>query len=192
MEVWESTAREAIRDLVARYNANGDSGRFDAVLSLFADDAVMQIDSADGPRSFTGLAEIATIFTGTRDLWATAGSADGPSPGLTSGGAPQYVRHHVSTLQIDVDDPSHASGYAYFIVVMRHGLDHWGRYFDRYEIRDGQWVFTFRRVVTDHRQDWPEAAAAPARWGPASTIGADGDGGEHFEYRTMNEPGVDD
>ena len=33
----------AIRDLVARYNANGDSGRFDQVLELFAPDAVMEI-----------------------------------------------------------------------------------------------------------------------------------------------------
>ena len=36
MELWELVARESIRDLVARYNANGDSGRFDQVLELFA------------------------------------------------------------------------------------------------------------------------------------------------------------
>ena len=29
MESWELVARESVRDLVARYNANGDSGRFD-------------------------------------------------------------------------------------------------------------------------------------------------------------------
>ena len=41
MELWELTARESIRDLVARYNANADTGRFDQVLELFAPDAVM-------------------------------------------------------------------------------------------------------------------------------------------------------
>jgi hypothetical protein len=34
MEGWELTARESIRDLVIRYNANGDSGRFAQVLEL--------------------------------------------------------------------------------------------------------------------------------------------------------------
>jgi len=29
MEIWELVARESVRDLVQRYNANGDSGRFD-------------------------------------------------------------------------------------------------------------------------------------------------------------------
>ena len=28
MELWELFAREGIRDLVARYNSNGDTGRF--------------------------------------------------------------------------------------------------------------------------------------------------------------------
>ena len=35
MELWEIDAREQIRDLVARYNANGDSGRFAPMLALF-------------------------------------------------------------------------------------------------------------------------------------------------------------
>ena len=43
MELWELVARESIRDLVARYNANGDAGRFDQVWTLFADDAVMEL-----------------------------------------------------------------------------------------------------------------------------------------------------
>ena len=41
MELWELEARESIRDLVARYNANGDSGRFDPMLELFAEDATL-------------------------------------------------------------------------------------------------------------------------------------------------------
>ena len=43
MEPWELVARESVRDLVARYNANGDSGRFDPLLELFAEDAVMEL-----------------------------------------------------------------------------------------------------------------------------------------------------
>ena len=44
METWELIARESIRDLVARYNANGDTGRFDQLMELFAPDAVMDVD----------------------------------------------------------------------------------------------------------------------------------------------------
>ena len=51
MEHWELDAREQLRDLVARYNANGDTGRFEQVLDLFAPDAVMEI--GDG-RTYTG------------------------------------------------------------------------------------------------------------------------------------------
>ena len=60
MEFWELSAREAIRDLVARYNANGDSGRFDELLALFAEDALVEVP----PRSYRGREEIRTLFTG--------------------------------------------------------------------------------------------------------------------------------
>ena len=43
MELWEIEARESVRDLVARYNANGDSGRIEQMVELFAEDAVLLI-----------------------------------------------------------------------------------------------------------------------------------------------------
>jgi hypothetical protein len=134
MEHWELAAREAIRDLVARYNANGDSGRFGHVLALFAPDAVMDIGE---DTTYTGHAEIRTIFTGVRDNVTGAG----PSP--------TYVRHLTSTHQIDLIDRSNANGRCYFTVLTTVGLDHWGRYIDRYAVVDGDWRFAHRRVVTD-------------------------------------------
>ena len=32
---------------------------------------------------------------------------------------------------------------------MEHGLDHWGRYIDRYGVVDGRWMFTERSVTMD-------------------------------------------
>lgn len=143
MELWEVIARESIRDLVTRYNSNGDTGRFAQVLELFTDDAEMELTGADGsPRIYRGRDEIATIFTGARDRWATVN---------TERRAPGYIRHSVTTHQIDLIDESHARGRAYYQVVMVHGLDHWGRYFDDYEQRDGRWLFTRRRVTTEGR-----------------------------------------
>jgi hypothetical protein len=60
----------------------------------------------------------------------------------------------VFTHQIDFDDQTHARGRCYYQVLMAHGLDHWGRYFDEYGERDGRWLFTNRKVTTDgHASD---------------------------------------
>jgi len=145
VEVWELLAREGIRDLVARYNANGDAGRFAQVLDLFAPDASMELVDASGQvQRFDGHEAIATIFTGTKDRW-DADAAAGPT------GAPRHVRHFVATHQIDLEDRTHATGRSYFAVLMPHGLDHWGRYLDRYEERGGRWLFTLRRALADGR-----------------------------------------
>lgn len=144
MEQWEISARESIRELVARYNACGDSGRFDDLLALFWDDAEMELAHPDGPRVYRGSAEIRTIFTGTLERWRDEHASradDGGAPRV-----PNHVRHCVSTLVIDIDGRHEARGYMYFHVIMPHGLDHWGRYFDRYEARDGEWRFIRRRV----------------------------------------------
>jgi 3-phenylpropionate/cinnamic acid dioxygenase small subunit len=141
VELWELVARESIRDLVARYNANGDAGRFDHMLAVFADDAVMELVSADGEvRRYEGVDRIATIFTGTKAAW------DAEAAGRTG---PHHVRHFVATHQIDVEDETHARGRSYFVVLMPHGVDHWGRYVDEYGVRQARWVITSRRAISD-------------------------------------------
>jgi hypothetical protein len=134
MELWELIARESIRDLVTRYNSNGDTGRFAQVLELFTDDAVMELPH----RSFHGRDEIATIFTDTRDQ-------------VSSRATPSYGRHLTATHQIDLVDETHATGRLYYAVISPIGLDHWGRYTDRYEVVDGTWKFVARHVTVDGR-----------------------------------------
>ena len=135
MELWELEARESIRDLVARYNANGDTGRFDQVMECFAPDAVMQAGDAEECR---GLEEIRTIFTGARDQ-------------ASWGDHPVYLRHMTATLQIDVIDRSHAKSRCYYAVLTAIGLDHWGRYIDEFKPVDGVWKFSNRKVTIDGR-----------------------------------------
>jgi 3-phenylpropionate/cinnamic acid dioxygenase small subunit len=137
MEIWQLLARESIRDLVTRYNSNGDSGRFAQVMELFAPDAVMQLQGG----RYEGLAEILTIFTGTKDRLG-----DAPA---SAGDAPAYVRHYVATHQIDLIDESNATGRCYFVVLSPIGVDHWGRYIDRYRVVDGEWRFAHRSVTVD-------------------------------------------
>lgn len=144
MELWELAAREAIRDLVARYNANGDTGRLAQVFELFAPDAAMEIagDGAEG-RVYRGLGEIETIFTGAVETFREAADTRAQ---------PGYVRHCVATHQIDLVDRRRAKGRCYFFVLRADGLDHWGRYVDEYEERDGRWLFTYRKVTTEGRR----------------------------------------
>jgi hypothetical protein len=56
-----------------------------------------------------------------------------------------------ATHQIDLVDPSHATGRCYYQVLTAIGLDHWGRYVDRYAVVDGRWSFVERRVTVDGR-----------------------------------------
>ncbi len=128
-----SVARDQIRDLVARYNANGDAGRFDEVLALFADDAVMEIV---GRPVHVGRAAIETVFTRAQDQLRGAATAG-------------YVRHFTATHQIDLIDETHAGGRCYFAVLTPIGLDHWGRYIDEYVRREGRWLFARRTVAVD-------------------------------------------
>lgn len=133
MEAAEMAAREEIRNLVAGYNALGDRGRFDDLMELFTPDAVMEI--GDG-HTHEGLDLIRRLFTRTGDS-------------VASGPQPSYVQHHTSPVHITMVNKDYATGQTYFSVLMRHGLDHWGRYEDEYRRVDGRWHFSRRQVKTD-------------------------------------------
>ena len=143
MELWELEARESIRDLVARYNANGDAGRFDPLLALFVEDAVLEVPK----QRIEGRAAIRAFFE------AVAGGEGGRRP-------VRLLRHHTATLQIDVHSPSEAGGRCYYQVFTETGLDHWGRYVDDYRRVEGRWLFSRRRVTVD--------GAVPGSWAESS------------------------
>jgi len=142
VEPFELAARESIRDLVARYNANGDAGRFDAMLALFAEDATLEL--ADGVHR--GKLAIRAVFEGAARRTGGAGRA-------------AFIRHFTATHQIDVLTEREARGRCYFAVLTERGLDHWGRYVDEYRRSDGRWLFSRRKVTVD--------AALPGGWAGA-------------------------
>ncbi|HXQ59071.1 MAG TPA: nuclear transport factor 2 family protein [Acidimicrobiales bacterium] len=133
LQISDLLAREAIRDLVVRYNSYGDSGLFDRMLGLFAPDAVVEIRGD----VYQGLAEIRQAFSQV------------PAQTSTAAGRPAYLRHCTATHQIDLVDETTATGRCYFFVLTAVGLDHWGRYLDEYHVVNAEWRFTRRRVLTD-------------------------------------------
>jgi len=140
MDPQELLAREALRDLVARYAHAADGGRFDELVGLFAPDGVLETPDKTEHR---GRAAIRAFLAGTQASLAEATQAG-------------WIRHHVSNLALLVSGPAEATGAAYFFVVTERGPDHWGRYRDRYVEIDGHWLFAHRRVRLDGR--------APGGW----------------------------
>jgi uncharacterized protein (TIGR02246 family) len=145
METWELSAREQIRELVATYAHCADSGRFEDLVALFADDGVLE--TPDG-QQHRGQDAIRDFLGATKTRLAGATQAS-------------LIRHNVANLHITIASPNEAIGAAYFLVVTERGVDHWGRYRDRYTCHDGQWRFAHRRVRMEGRS--PNSAFAPEK-----------------------------
>ena len=135
MEAWEVAAREGVRETIVRYAHLVDGGRFDELLELFTEDATLE--TGTGPAGH-GRAAIRALFV---DTGARLEAAQGRP----------FIRHHVSTIDVDVQDPEAARARSYFLAVTERGPDHWGRYQDRLVRVDGRWLFQHRRVRTDGR-----------------------------------------
>ena len=131
MELWELVAREQIRDTVARYNRAGDTGRFAEMVECFAPNGMLTIV---GESEHEGHTALRAFF---------AGVAESARPGFT------HLRHCVTNLTIDVDGPDEAQSTAYFQVITDIGLDHWGRYRDRFVPVGDRWLIAERSVRTD-------------------------------------------
>ena len=133
MELWELAAREGIRDTLARYAHCADTGRFAELVALFTEDGILDID---GRPPLQGRPTIEAFLTGTKTNLAA---------NLTR----PLIRHHVSSIRIEVHSPTEAGAASYFLAITERGLDHWGRYRDQLVRVGAQWLFRHRRVRPD-------------------------------------------
>ena len=161
MEVWELIARESIRDCIARYNANGDSGRIDQMVEVFAPDGIMETGSG----RYVGRDAIHAFMSSVADRGRPAADDSEESVVMTptqewlARGRVPFIRHFTATTQIDVVSETEAKARSYYLFLTVHGLDHWGRYLDEFAPVDGKWLITHRREKTD--------AAFTGGWGAA-------------------------
>ena len=133
MELWEIAARERIYDTLARYAHCADTGRFAELVTLFTEDGVLAID---GRPPLQGCAAIEAFLTGTKTNIAAH---------LTQ----PLIRHHVSSIRIEVRTPDEADAASYFLAITERGPDHWGRYRDQLVRVGEQWLLRHRRVRPD-------------------------------------------
>ena len=143
MPAWEVAARVAIGEVMARYVRCADSGRSEELAALFADDGVLRTD-ADEVRG--------------RD--AIAAFLEAQKASLAGGGR---IRHHVSSVRVDLEDEGHAGAVSYFLALTAVGLDHWGTYRDRLERVDGRWCFAERSAHVE--------GSAPGSWAEGRRAG---------------------
>jgi hypothetical protein len=133
MDAAEAIAREQIRDVISRYNHAGDRGRLDELARCFAPDGVL--DLKDVP-PLEGRDAIEAHLRGVVSRLADATTRP-------------VLRHHVSSTRIELVGGDAATAASYFLVFTEVGLDHWGRYGDRFVRVGGEWLIAHRRVRVD-------------------------------------------
>src|SRR5262245_39691102 len=101
MDLWELTARELIRDTLARYAHCADGGRFAEMVELFTEDGVLEID---GLEALNGRQAILQFLTGTKT--SLAATLERP-----------YIRHHTSSIRIEVYSAGEAGATSYFLAI---------------------------------------------------------------------------
>ena len=129
----ELETRESIRDTLARYNHSGDRGRLADLAACFAVDGVLDLpgdDLSTGPQEIE--ARLSQVVAGSKERSARP-----------------MVHHHVSSVEITLETPDEARVRSYFLVFTETGLDHWGRYDDRFRRCGERWLIAHRRVRTD-------------------------------------------
>jgi hypothetical protein len=137
MESWESLIRESVRHTISSYNFATDKGDLDGMSRCFTVTGSLTI--RDDP-PLIGRADIVSGLTRTLRDQAPRGDQ---SVALT------YIHHHVSSTHFESVSESEAKTRSYFAVLTSIGLDHWGRYHDRFAPEQGDWLLASRSIHVD-------------------------------------------
>lgn len=142
MNLDELLAREAIRDVIARYTMAGDRLKEDEFVAVFTEDAIMESDgvpTADGFR-YEGRDQIRQWISRWRNR----------PEGAAATHQATFVRHHLSTSLIELTGAGTARARTYWVAHTDIGPDHAGYYLDSFRKEAGAWLIAHRRV----RMDW--------------------------------------
>lgn len=155
MTLEDLLAREAIRDLMARYTMAGDRLRIDDFVACFTDDAVIESERVPPDRLFRH--EGRAAIRAWQERWLSGGSG---THGAT------FVRHHLSTSAVTLHDADSAEARTYWTAWTDIGPDHAGYYLDALRKVGGAWLIAHRRI----RLDW-EAPGSLFRSAVANSAG---------------------
>ena len=145
MELWELVAREACRDTLAHYTHSGDRYLLEDFAGAFCVDGVLEIRGAE---PLQGRAAIMERFGGAT---AATQAQETAAKKRDAGALRRIVRHNVTNIRFESLQPDAAVVASYFTVITEIGLDHMGRYRDRFVPVGERWLIAHRFVSTDWR-----------------------------------------
>jgi hypothetical protein len=150
---------ESIRRTMANYTMAGDRLRGDDFIAVFTDDAVLESDGVPESDAFR--------FEGRDEIrgWIARWR---PSLGEVPVDRAKFVRHHLSTSQIELSGPDTASARTYWVAYTDIGPDHGGYYLDLFRKIGSQWLIAHRKVRLDWRSPHSLFKTAVAKSRPVS------------------------
>jgi 3-phenylpropionate/cinnamic acid dioxygenase small subunit len=137
----ELLAREAIRQTMTRYTMAGDRLRTDEFVAVFTEDAVLASEGVEESDMFRHEGREAIREWMAR--WSRRSGAQSPSA--------TFVRHHLSTSQIELTGPDSAKARTYWVAYTNIGPDHCGYYIDVFRKTGEAWLIAQRKVRLDWR-----------------------------------------
>lgn len=142
MTVDELIARECIRRTMANYTMAGDRLRGDDFMAVFTEDAVIESEGVPDSDAFryAGRPAIREWIARWRD-----------SSGESSAPRATFVRHHLSTSQVEFEGPDRARARTYWVAYSDIGPDHCGVYIDVFRKSGDTWLIAHRKVRLDWR-----------------------------------------
>ena len=142
MTLDELLAREGIRQTMADYTMAGDRLRIDEFAAVFTEDAVLETEGV--PESDAFRYEGRQAVREWLSRWTR--QADGRSTHQAT-----FVRHHLSTSQIELTGAHTARARTYWVAYTDIGPDHCGYYLDTFRKVDTRWLIAHRKVRLDWR-----------------------------------------
>lgn len=136
-------AREAIRATMARYTTSGDRLRVEEFAAVFTADGVLQSEGVEPADTFRY--EGREAIRGWLARWLTPAAEVGATHQAS------FVRHHLSTCDIDLTSADTARARTYWVAWTDIGPDHAGYYLDSFRRVDGEWLIAHRKVRLDWR-----------------------------------------
>jgi len=155
MTLDELLARESIRQTMANYTMAGDRLRVDDFVAVFTEDAVLESDGVPESDAFH--------YEGRQAMRAWFTRWSNPAQSAPQTHQATFVRHHLSTAQIELTGDDTARARTYWVAYTDIGPDHAGYYLDSFRRVDGCWLIAHRKVRLDWRSPQSLFTTAVAR-----------------------------
>lgn len=141
MTLEELLIRESIRQTMTNYTMAGDRLRTEDFVAAFTEDGILESEGVPQSDAFRyqGREELRQWFS----RWRAAKPTQGPKA--------TFIRHHLSTSQIEITGPDTARARTYWVAYTDIGADHCGHYLDDFRKVGERWLIAHRRVRLDWR-----------------------------------------